>query len=751
MSSQSPSNSNGNNGGRSFVEPFGNRVLSLGEVDRLRRMTMMQNGQQQQQQQQQQQNRGGSQSSAQLPTSPFLVLTQVPVQATPFANFASNNNNTQGNSNTQSCMTQNSNHYNGIPQQQQQQQQQLQPREPSSYGNDSMPDDDNWVEMLQPTPLAPNHFQNGGGMPHRQQQFQHGMSQQQAPQLPQQNNNTPFDPSTMTFLQELMMNAATAALQQQQQQQIMQQNTNIGNNNNNNMMMMNDSSSNSRGSSVAPNNNSNFQNMSPQQQQLMMQSMTQALAGRIPVDTSVSPVPRPDHSDGCKNSSTSTEANGVQAWKQMWDSASKTMFQQQHQQLLQQTGCASQHNNMINSASFPIQPSKRKYAEFNKNSNSNVNDDVVLPNFNPLDDDDDDDDDDEYIDIDPTPLTEIRERERMCETMSQSSSQRQREQEPVNMAPAMPPQIISSPSQSQWPGFQQPKPLLQVQQQQPLELLKALKKAPAGPKQAFILPSTMMPPTVLTSTFTEQQAKNTNRKRRAGAKSARMESPQQTLERIAEERGYGVKLRIPADEAAYDAVPSPLQLASFGTEVVKAVHTSDAKRLGELLSSGLSPNPCNQFRDSIVDLVCKRANEEIFQCLLNHGSELRVCDGFGRTPLHHCCWASEFSAEIADSILKRDLLQLFIEDKRGQTPLEYVRSSLADSWVEFLEEHKEEYFPIGGCVPTLKNVKELRPDGNLPDPPNSLSVSLAGAVSSGQLTPEQVNQMDAEARAQYQQ
>lgn len=276
-----------------------------------------------------------------------------------------------------------------------------------------------------------------------------------------------------------------------------------------------------------------------------------------------------------------------------------------------------------------------------------------------------------------------------------------------------------------------------------------VKKQPDGLRQpAFILPSTMMPPTVLASTFTEQSA-TTNRKKRPGAKSARSETPHDALQRIVRERGYGTNIRFTSDEAGYDAVPSPLQLASFGTEVVKAVHTSNPKRLGELLSTGLSPNPCNQFRDSIVDLVCKRANEDIFQCLVEHGSELRVCDGFGRTPLHHCCWASEFSPDIAHSILKTDLLQLFIEDKRGQTPLEYVRPSLADSWVEFLEEHKDEFFPFGGSIPMLMNVKDNRPDGSLPDPLNSLPVQLAAAVSSGQVTPEQVATMDDDARADY--
>jgi ankyrin repeat protein len=179
------------------------------------------------------------------------------------------------------------------------------------------------------------------------------------------------------------------------------------------------------------------------------------------------------------------------------------------------------------------------------------------------------------------------------------------------------------------------------------------------------------------------------------------------------------------------------KLNSFGTELVKAVHSSDVEKLGTLLSCGLSPNPCNQFRDSIVDLVCKRANHEIFQCLVDHGCDLRVCDGFGRTPLHHCCWASEFSPEIAELILKRDWLQLLIEDKRGQTPLEYMRPDTAGDWILFLESLTESLFPIGDCVPPLESLKELRPDGVVPDPPNALPSKLAEAVSSGHMTPEE--------------
>lgn len=288
-------------------------------------------------------------------------------------------------------------------------------------------------------------------------------------------------------------------------------------------------------------------------------------------------------------------------------------------------------------------------------------------------------------------------------------------------------------------------------------------------KYAYLLPSTLMPPSVLASVLQPAVKSGSNgsstiattdgsnarvggryKKKTGRNKSIRLESPQDCLDRILSLQGYGKAPRIEADDAQYETVPSPLQLASFGTELVQAIHTSNVDKLGRLLETGLSPNPCNKFRDSIVDLVCKRANAPIFQCLVDHGCDLRVCDGFGRTPLHHCCWASEFSAEIAEVIIRRDWQQLLIEDKRGQTPLEYVRPDQASDWIEFLEDNRDRFFPIGGSIPPIQSMKNTRPDNHLPDPPNALPIKLAAAVSSGQLSLEELANISPEMRAKLQ-
>jgi len=258
------------------------------------------------------------------------------------------------------------------------------------------------------------------------------------------------------------------------------------------------------------------------------------------------------------------------------------------------------------------------------------------------------------------------------------------------------------------------------------------------------LPSTMMPPSLMTSMLTvDQQAKPRVSKKRT--KKRRPESAQVALIRVLESHGYSTQ-RYKWDEIGYDSVPSPLQLASFGTAVVKAIHTSDVSVLSDLLSCGLSPNPCNQFRDSVLDLVCKRGNGLIFHSLMELGCEVRVCDGFGRTPLHHCGWAAELNESIVETILRTDLKQIMVEDKRGMTPLEYVRSDTQAEWIDWLESCADQLFPVGGNFSLHRNPSS---SGMLADPPNALSVRLAAAVSSGDISPAEIRRMNDEEKARY--
>jgi hypothetical protein len=117
--------------------------------------------------------------------------------------------------------------------------------------------------------------------------------------------------------------------------------------------------------------------------------------------------------------------------------------------------------------------------------------------------------------------------------------------------------------------------------------------------------------------------------------------------------------------------------------------------------------------------------------------------------LHHCCWSSTFNRAIAEKILEGDPIQIFLEDKHGQTPLEYVRPDLHHEWNDFLEEVADKFWPVGGQLPRIVSPKTRRPDGHLVDPPNALSVTLASMVSSGTVTPDQIDAMDEHTRRTY--
>jgi len=134
-----------------------------------------------------------------------------------------------------------------------------------------------------------------------------------------------------------------------------------------------------------------------------------------------------------------------------------------------------------------------------------------------------------------------------------------------------------------------------------------------------LLPSTMIPPTVLASVVQGRAKKG---KQTVSQLGQTLESPQKALERILIEQGHGCVKRLSCELAEYETTPSPLQLASFGTEVIKAVESQDTELMSRLLVSGLSPNPCNRFRDSVLDLTCKRAKDKIFRCLIEFGCDI---------------------------------------------------------------------------------------------------------------------------------
>jgi len=332
---------------------------------------------------------------------------------------------------------------------------------------------------------------------------------------------------------------------------------------------------------------------------------------------------------------------------------------------------------------------------------------------------------------------------------SVSSSDMNPPEVPRESSPALQPTSVASSNQQALAppptlSLQEPKALSALQ---PTPITSANQQVPAPPPMLSLQEPTPVkkegsPKIVPARAECGKVKKPLQSKQRAPITFEFKGSPQDYLMAILRERGYPSE-RVPNGQTGYQSKSTPMELASFGTEVVKAAHSGDVVKLKTLLDCGLSPSPCNAFGDYIVHLVCRKANFGVLQCLVDHGCNLEVCDSFGRTPLHCVAWAGEFCKESAQLILDSSTNQILVEDNRGQCPLEYVRKEQWPEWIDFLRTKMDTYWPIDG-KPVLPPSKETKREGAA-----VLSLELARAVASGSMSPEEVAAMDEATRMYY--
>lgn len=135
----------------------------------------------------------------------------------------------------------------------------------------------------------------------------------------------------------------------------------------------------------------------------------------------------------------------------------------------------------------------------------------------------------------------------------------------------------------------------------------------------------------------------------------------------------------------------------------------------------------NKFGESVVHVACRTGNLDVLRFLIANGGSLTCCDDLGRFPLHEVCWAVEPRFDIVRLFLDSDkrggcglkpgetkgrdheenrdggcgdgdnspmnlgINLLLVTDKRGCTPLRYVKQDSWPQWRTFLEEIVEEY------------------------------------------------------------
>jgi len=212
-------------------------------------------------------------------------------------------------------------------------------------------------------------------------------------------------------------------------------------------------------------------------------------------------------------------------------------------------------------------------------------------------------------------------------------------------------------------------------------------------------------------------------------------------------RGYSTK-RYNTLQSGYYNRPTPLQQASYDVYLIQLVRQNQVDEFSEVISCGLSPNPCNAHGESIVHMVCRRGNLALLQAMMTAGCDLQVADDHGRTPLHDACWAPEPAWAMVETILRVDSRLLHMMDARGNVPLDYVRREHWSQWIHFLDSLKDTFWPNKedagsqnqGPPPLSLAASNSRP---VPDPKNALSLEKATMIASGRLKPVDVPEASA--------
>jgi len=220
-------------------------------------------------------------------------------------------------------------------------------------------------------------------------------------------------------------------------------------------------------------------------------------------------------------------------------------------------------------------------------------------------------------------------------------------------------------------------------------------------------------------------------------------------------QGYSIET-YPVLETAYYNKPTAYQQKSYGIAVTRAARSGNVQALCKLIKSGLSANPCNKFGESLIHIISRRGKSrnafDMLRELCQLGSQIHLCDDFGRTPLHDACWTVDPCFQSISLFLDRDINLLRLRDKRGSSPFDYVEKRNQRQFVEFLLAKKDVYWPLRdtSIEQSPPPLILLPPHSRMmPDPQDLMSLDLVSAVADGKINPDEAMMLYPDERKSY--
>jgi hypothetical protein len=190
---------------------------------------------------------------------------------------------------------------------------------------------------------------------------------------------------------------------------------------------------------------------------------------------------------------------------------------------------------------------------------------------------------------------------------------------------------------------------------------------------------------------TDSKAPTTVNKAKVGEpKKEEQQTPQDLLKKILRENDISPKFSLALDLDDFFLKMTSKNVQAYDMPKATAIRQGDIAALRAMHQKGEMLQCCNRFGESIVHTACRRGSAVCIQFLTQEaGVSLRVRDDFGRTALHDSCWTNIPNFELIEIIMKNCPDLLFIADKRGVYPLQYIRKDFHEEWCKFLEENQE--------------------------------------------------------------
>ena len=131
------------------------------------------------------------------------------------------------------------------------------------------------------------------------------------------------------------------------------------------------------------------------------------------------------------------------------------------------------------------------------------------------------------------------------------------------------------------------------------------------------------------------------------------------------------------------------RVAAHSLKVSQAMRKGDLKTLRKLAQKGAPLDSCNPQGESMPHLACRMNNTELIEFLLQEAKiSFRVRDDSGRTPFHDSCWTTSPNFDIVKLLVRDSPELLFVEDKRGFAPLQYIPKQCWSDWNHFFENQR---------------------------------------------------------------